>query len=67
MQANSGWAFGPEASVLAAELKDGAWQVSALGPGGANVPALRRARDGAAQLAAPTLAGSAGAGRTGNA
>lgn len=38
MQTNLGWAVGPEVSVLAAELKDGTWQVSALGRGERTCP-----------------------------
>ena len=38
MQTNLDWAFGPEISVLAAELKDGTWQVSALGQGERTCP-----------------------------
>ena len=38
MQTNLGWAFGPEVSVLAAELKGGTWQVSALGQGDRTCP-----------------------------
>ena len=42
MQTNLGWAFGPEVSVLAAELKDGTWQVSALGRGERTCPRCGR-------------------------
>ena len=33
MQTNLGWVFGPEMSVLTAELKEGTWQASARGRG----------------------------------
>ena len=38
MQTNLGWAFGPDMNVLAAELKDGTWQISACGHGGRTCP-----------------------------
>ena len=39
MQTNLGWVFGPDANVLAAELKDGVWQASACGHGERACPA----------------------------
>ncbi len=38
MQTNLGWVFGPDVNVLAAELKDGTWQVSACGHGERTCP-----------------------------
>jgi len=38
MQRTSEWALGPEVSVVTAELKDGRWQVSALGQGEQTCP-----------------------------
>ncbi len=38
MQNPSEWALGPEVSVVTAELKDGSWQVSALGRGERTCP-----------------------------
>ena len=38
MQTNLGWVFRPDVNVLAAELKDGTWQVSVCGHGGRACP-----------------------------